>query len=152
MNRRLSVLLVISLFLFASCEQDQTIVNDNPDGVVNPLTCLSAGPSSVNKCDMVWKMVFTKEAFPQNVGVYLNDKVIFDECKRDPRIAIERRLDTVEIILYSYNRLDGKEKFKLALYDLGNCYEPKKDYYYNANQSYTIKEIGTQKYVLINGN
>ena len=138
---------LISLFSLVSCVQNNEVTQSDPDSSINPMRCLE---TQDNSCSTVWKMTFAKDKFPANVGIYINDKVIFDECNRNPKIAIERRLDTVEITLWNYNNLKGDEQFKLALYDLGTCYEPKKDYYLNANQSYKIKEIGGQKYVTIN--
>ncbi len=147
MNRVLFGFLLISLFSLVSClEQDGEAV-PNLDGNINPLAC-SNGPG--DGCETTWKMTFPKESFPQNVGIYINDKVIFDECSRDPKIIISRNLDTVEVTIANYIDMTGTEKFKLALVDLTDCYTPKKDFYLNANQSYKLKEIGTQKYLFIN--
>ena len=146
MKRTGFLLVMLSLFLLVSCEQEEATGPKPQDGrTVDPLRCQNGGEG----CDMNWNITKTRHLFPDFIQLLINDKVIYDECERKGNVGITRNVDKVLMTIWDYNRLDGNQDFKMQINDLKDCYSTKEVFYKNAIQTYKVENVNGEKHVQI---
>jgi hypothetical protein len=140
-------LFLLALVSLCSCQDTQDTINggEGTSITIDPLSCQTGG----EKCDMNWNIEKSRNKFPDNIEILINDKKIFDECLREGNVGITRGTDTVSIIIWKFLRLDGTQDFKFQINDLKDCYSTKSDFYSNLVQNYDVKTINGEKQVLI---
>lgn len=141
--------LLVSLLTLVSCEQDDypETENDNQGRFSDPLRCENGGEG----CDMTWIITASRNQFPDNIEILINDVAIFDECKRKGNVYVDRTRETVvDVKLWKYIRLKNEaQEFSLQINNLGTCYTDKKVYYRQTLQKYDLTMINGETYVTI---
>lgn len=143
-------LLTFSLFAFFGCDWQ-----DNAQGLTRTGTSTGLESCDANdpSCDMTWVLDFNPQGFPQNIELFVNDRLVFTECNRQANVTVTRNGNVAEVVISRFLHVTGTEKVRLKINNLGNCSEAKVGFYENGSQRYTLKMAtdGSQ-FVFINLN
>jgi hypothetical protein len=137
-------LLLLTLVLVSGCEDDA--MDENLERGWNPITCTQ---KSSGRCGVDWFISLKSDAVPQNLQILLNDKIVINECDPQSYWSSSSTSQVVEFKIADYANLSGEETLDMRIFDMKDCYTPKKEIGFYADQKYTIKNVSGKKRISI---